>query len=308
MEPKEQADAGEITDTNQTRSVGRGCNRILWLAVSTLVITGVTWGVTQLLSNVNTHDVETLTDFDAIDSKDKLGGGQYLIPSPIEDVGAPPLRADTCNGRYQWAHSKSGIDVSSTLSRVTITAEKDHQVQIIGARRVPVGEQKSPAVGSVLTCPGAGAPPVRHAYINLDTGDMAYFDGESDQPQQELNIPVESGKTEVLDIQAQTEQYDWAYKIELVLRVDGEEVVETINDGKPFRTTAPTNAKQYRWIDDGWPWRDARFRTTAADTGYPCHAAERLYASNPAGIERGDRSTTDAASEFSKCPQHDSGR
>lgn len=232
----------------------RGHAKRLAVTFIAAILAGLsTWLVTSWTDNVDTYDVSTLHDADAINSTEQFGGKEYLFPGPINDVKPPPiLDQNTCKGRYTWAHEQGAIDVSSTLARVTIRAKKDHDVVLVGARRVPAGEAKSPAIGSLLSCPGKGGPPAKHLYFNLDNDSVAYYDGKAAQPV-DLNLPIAGGATEVLDIVASTEQKDWAYNIELTLTVDGEQKTELIdNNGKPFRTTPGINAKQYQWIDRKW--------------------------------------------------------
>lgn len=261
MEPDEEPESSAPDESDDTpKKPASWLKRLTWIAASTVVAALAAAGVKWVTDNVDAYHIATTTDVDAIDATARFALKEYLVSRPIQDIGPPPVEANTCNGRYKWAHDQGAVDVSTTSARVTISAKKDHQVQVIGIRRIAVGDRKSPEVGSLLSCPGRGGPPVRHLYLNLDNDEQAYYDGESNQPQ-EINIPVEGGKTEVLDVMASTDSYDWSYKIQLTLRVDGKDVTKTVDDGgQPFRTTAPTNAKRYEWIDDRW------FDTTSGAT------------------------------------------
>jgi hypothetical protein len=223
----------------------------IWVLVISLGA-GILQAASTPPSDTKPFEVATLTDFDAMESRDKLAGGQYLFRSPIQDVGPPPVDADSCYDRYHWAHSNGAIDVDATLVHVTITVAKGHSLRIVGAQRKPAEPPKSPTVGHIATCGGKGGPPVRHIYMNLDNGEKAYYDGHDPEPK-ELDIPIDQAEAGVIDIQSSTLDHDWTYRIELVAVVDGKQQTITIDDnGMPFRTTSQTNARQYRWIDHQW--------------------------------------------------------
>lgn len=197
------------------------------------------------------YEIETLTNIDQIDAVDKPGG-EYLFPVAIQDIGSPPGGLDTCTGRYLWAREKKAIDASSTLARIAITAKRGHNLQLIAVDKVPMEEPTGPSVGSMVTCGGKGGPPVRHVALDLDTGRNAYFDGEGDEPK-ELNLSIDPGKTEVVDVLATTERHHWSYKVKLTLLVDGKrEEVLVDDDGRPFQTTGSSNARFYRWANEQW--------------------------------------------------------
>lgn len=170
MDSDDPADATSSGDhessADSDSSPGRRLGKLGWTALSIAVTTVVgivaAWGVNTFLANINAVHVETFNDLDAIDSRHKLGGGEYLFPGPIQDMGPPPSDADTCYDRYRWAHSKGGLDVGSTVSRVSITAKQGHSVQVVGVEKIPVGERKTPAIGSMVTCGGKGGLPIRH--------------------------------------------------------------------------------------------------------------------------------------------------
>jgi hypothetical protein len=82
-------------------------------------------------------------------------GSAYIVPVPIEDVGDPSNRANTCVGRFEWARDLGGIDADTTFLRLTATAVGDHDIRI--TRFEPrVVQRDSPAVGTHLSCPGRG--------------------------------------------------------------------------------------------------------------------------------------------------------
>ncbi len=207
----------------------------------------------QIVASLDPYDVETEANRDAIDSKDGLLGGEYIVPQPIQDVPPPPLQIDACSGRHQWARSLGGMDVEATLARITISSSPGNQVQVVGVERVPMGDRRNPATGTLLACPGRGAVvPVRHLNLNLDTNGDEFYDGVSAEPVP-LNLSVPGGTTETIDLLATTQQYDWMYEVKLKLRVNGDDTEVTIDDnGEPFRTSARFNAKRYRWIDQQW--------------------------------------------------------
>ncbi|QQQ75458.1 hypothetical protein IOD16_30875 [Saccharothrix sp. 6-C] len=247
-DPGEMLPSPEIPRTSTRR-------RLLFLAASGVALAIVAIGIWKIIDSSKPDEpykTVVTTDYDAIETRNELTGGEYLFSSAIQDVEPPPVARDTCYDRYQWAHANGAIDVGSTLTRVSITPDEGHTVVIVGAKRVAIEPDKSPNVGHVATCGGKGASPVRHISIDLDKGEKTYFDGTDDQPK-DLHIPIDSGKTEVIDIQAFTIERSWTYKVELTLVVDGEERTLVIDDnGKPFRTTAVTNAKQYRWQNGAW--------------------------------------------------------
>lgn len=250
-----QASGPEETLTDAEIAEKRAKRKLLFLVtcgVALVIVAIGIWRIADSSESDEPYRKVIITDFDAIETRDEVSGGEYLFSFPIQDVEPPPVARDTCYDRYQWAHANDAIDVGSTLTRVSITPDEGHAVVIVGAKRVAVEPDKSPATGHVATCGGKGASPVRHISIDLDKGEKAYFDGTDDQPK-DLHIPIESGKAEVIDIQAFTAERSWTYKVELSLVVDGEERTLVIDDnGRPFRTTAATNAKQYRWQNGAW--------------------------------------------------------
>lgn len=232
------------------RVLSKPVNAILLAFMVALVGAVATWLVNVVFDWKYRIDIEL--NLDRIQSQRLQGVGEYLIGVPVGDIGPPPIDANTCSGRYEWAREMGAVDVSSTIVRVSVAAQEGHQVHVVGARRVPVGDRNEPAVGSVLTCPGRGGEPVRYLDLDLDADDAMYFDGQSLDPQ-ELSLPVTGGTTEVIDIVASTSEADWSYRIELVFVIDGTRHIEIIdNDGAPLRTTAPTNARSYQWIDGHW--------------------------------------------------------
>jgi hypothetical protein len=244
-------DAQTPTGDEPPPTTKRKIKALAWAVTLAMAVGAGTWAASHVLSGIDRYDTTVTTNLDAIESARNLGGGEYLFNIPIQDVGTPPGGLDTCNGRYTWAHEKHGIDAGSTLMRISISARKDHEIRLVGVQKTKASS-KSPSVGSLTTCPGRGASPVRHISYNLDTDEKVFFDGESEEPV-DLNLPIEGGKTEVIDLQAVTEQHLWSYKLELTLIVDGEKVKEIIDDsGKPFITSAATNAKHYRWIENEW--------------------------------------------------------
>lgn len=199
------------------------------------------------------YRVAVETNRDAIPSSNRLPGGEYIVDRPVQDVPPPPLSIDACNGRHLWARSLGGIDVHNTLAKVSVTAASGHQVQVVGVERVPVGDRRSPAVGTLLGCPGGGeVVPVRHIDLNLDTNKYQFFDGKSGTPV-DMNLSIGAGTTEVVDILAHTLENDWTYRLELKLLVDGKAKDYVLSDsGRAFRTSAGLNAKHYRWTDGRW--------------------------------------------------------
>ncbi len=89
--------------------------------------------------------------------------------------------------------------------------------------------------------------------VNLDTKEAGFSDGLSEQIKSFTAIPVESGTTYTFDFVASTQKQYWRYKLRLTMIIDGnEETVDVDNGGKPFETTAPSNSRQYRWIEKDW--------------------------------------------------------
>ncbi|WP_156094331.1 hypothetical protein [Lentzea aerocolonigenes] len=201
------------------------------------------------------YRVQVESDRDALVSLNKdLGnfGGEYAFQKPIQDIGEPPAGLDSCDGRYKWAKAKGGIDVSATVGRVSIFAASGRNVQITGVQPVPQGQPGNPLAGSIAACPGRGGGPTM-LRVNLDTKEAGFSDGLSEQIKSFTAIPVESGTTYTFDFVASTQKQYWRYKLRLTMIIDGnEETVDVDNGGKPFETTAPSNSRQYRWIEKDW--------------------------------------------------------
>ncbi|MGM1064097.1 hypothetical protein [Saccharothrix sp. Mg75] len=180
-------------------------------------------------------------------------GGEYLFTSPIREIGKPPDGLDSCDGRHKWARGKGGVDVNATVGRISVYAAPGRSVELKAVQPKPTAESRDPAPGAIATCPGRGGGP-RVLGINLDTKKTGWgsdFDEASEETF--VSLPVPAGETLVFDFAAFTQSRHWSYRIDLVLSVDGEEEVVSVDDGgKPFQTTAPTGGRSYQWVDDDW--------------------------------------------------------
>ena len=196
----------------------------------------------------------TITDIDRFDS-DVVHIPEFVVPRPIGQVPAPP-NGDSPEGRYGWAHDLGGVDVSSSLMRVTITGEGSAPI-ILQGLRVRVDERRPPLRGTLLGYFGVGAPQsVRYIEVDLSGDPPTWrFIGEEGQPEDRFPLRVSASETEVFDVQAVKARGDVSWHLELEYTADGEQGVVRIDDaGSPFRTTeADAGAQEaYGWLDGRW--------------------------------------------------------
>jgi hypothetical protein len=108
--------------------LGRTLSRMpTWLQAATAIVATAVLGGIGTLAYTTIHDafadkfrVTVETNPDRITTKTGAISGSYVVAKPIQAIGEPPNNANTCVGRYEWAHGLGGIDADSTSARVTV--------------------------------------------------------------------------------------------------------------------------------------------------------------------------------------------
>ncbi|BCJ65726.1 hypothetical protein GCM10009779_02310 [Polymorphospora rubra] len=191
---------------------------------------------------------------DRITSRTGPIGGSYVVAKPIQDIGEPPIKENSCVGRYDWAYAMGGVDADSTAARVIIEGLTETVVHIDGISAT-VLETAAPSLGSNLTCRGRGEQPnVRYVTIDLDTNPPTVLTYDASGMAVPFVFTVSKGQSEVLDISATTNKCTCSWQVTLRLSIEGKAENYTVQarGKRPFKTTSSANAKWYQWVGGTW--------------------------------------------------------
>jgi hypothetical protein len=94
--------------------------------------------------------------------------------------------------------------------------------------------------------------------VNLDADPPGVSVTDENGVPVEVMFDVHGDERETFEVSANAATCDCSWVLDVHLLVDGEERVETVRrtDGEPFRTSASTNARSYRYIDGAWRAED----------------------------------------------------
>lgn len=176
----------------------------------------------------------------------------FVTPRPIAAIGPPPS-GDRPEGRYSWAHKLGGVDTWTYL-RVTVTGKSPASV-VLQDLRIKVTSRRPPLNGYHLSYNSVRLgkmEPTREIEVDLDSSPPRWRFAE-DSRGARFPFSVSNSEIEVFDISTETTKCDCSWTAELSYVADGEQGVTTIDDnGKPFRTTAPSKAESVYWHRGRW--------------------------------------------------------
>jgi nucleoside phosphorylase len=210
--------------------------------------------------------IEVTANSDKLVLTPQLAAGRgYVTALPIRQVPPPPVAADSCADRYEWAHRPpiDAVDADSSIAKVDITPKKS-AVMITGAQ-LHFDGKAPPLTAILLTCGGKGGPiPTHFLQFDLDTGSKVFYPFGGDTPGN-LNLGISRGKTESLLIQGGTERCNCRWRVEL--SIDDGKSMQTVTIGpdgatfgtaqqhpgqRPFETTGSLASAPYRYRDGQW--------------------------------------------------------
>ena len=167
--------------------------------------------------------------------------------------GPPP--PGPCQEWWAWAKESGGVDAGITKLRLTLIGDESATV-VIDALRVAVTKKRDPLDGAYIVCTVGGAEiTTRHIAVDLDlfgepTTRYVRDGGESTG---RFGFQLARGEVEIFNIEARAEGSYCEWVAELFLLVDGKRQTISISDeGRPFRTTAPSGLEMLHWTDDRW--------------------------------------------------------
>ena len=197
----------------------------------------------------------------------------YVIPREIERVGPPPAAkqqgagspaAESCSGRYEWAHTIGAADFLESNAEVTLTGNSATTVVVTGQVHV---ERKPAFDGPILSCLGLGSGLVPQTICVDLVRERLSSCAEGADPRKPFARQLTSGEAEVLHLRAAANPpiaetqgpigvYEWT--VDLDVSVNGEHQHHVIDDdGQPFRTYVTdrfekTERDYYVWLDGQW--------------------------------------------------------
>jgi hypothetical protein len=167
--------------------------------------------------------------------------------------GRPPI--GPCQEWWAWAKERGGVDAGVTKLRLTLIGDELTTV-VMDALRVVITKHTDPLNGTYVVCTVGGADiTTRHIAVDLDlfgepTTRYVKDGGESTG---RFVFQLTRGEAEIFNIEARAESSYCEWVAELFLLVDGKRRTISIDDdGKPFRTTAPSGLKAHHWTDERW--------------------------------------------------------
>jgi hypothetical protein len=147
------------------------------------------------------------------------------------------------------------VDAGITKLRLTLIGDESTTV-VIDALRVAVTNKRDALDGAYIVCTVGGADiTTRHIAVDLDlfgepTTRYVRDGGESTG---RFGFQLARGEVEIFNIEARAESSYCEWVAELFLLVDGKRQTISISDeGRPFRTTAPSGLEMLHWTDDRW--------------------------------------------------------
>jgi hypothetical protein len=234
--------------------------------VSALVIGGIGVALSHGGDSAGDYKVTIETNPDTMVTTPSISaaGGSYITQLPIERVPPPPRPADSCAGRYRWAHSAplDAVDADLTILRIDISAiggdvEINHAVV-----NEPQEQGEAKTTGNLLTCGGQGGNNQPHTLkIDLDTGARTFYPDGGDTPEA-LNLRIADHRTESIIVAAKTQTglHRWNLTLygdhgkAILIHPDGSTLGKpgrlTSNDY--FATAGSLSATPYRFKGGKW--------------------------------------------------------
>jgi hypothetical protein len=194
---------------------------------------------------------------------------EFIVTRPVEEIGPPPnpqiqgdpgsIRQDlNRSGRWSWAHRLHGVDARSTLVRLNLRGREESPV-FLQKFRATVHRRGPPLRGTNLSYDSIGGdiePGTLVVDLDQDPPDAGLVDAEL-QLERDFSFDLQKAEGLAFNIIASTATCDCEWTAELVYSVDGKTRTVTIDDGgKPFHTSAATNARHCYWNGDTWVCRD----------------------------------------------------
>jgi hypothetical protein len=175
----------------------------------------------------------------------------FVFPRPVEELPPAPAAWDQHSA---WADGLGGVDAGSTVVEIVVQGRGSTPV-ILQDLRVEVLERRPPLVGTYLLPAGADLVDVRYLTADLDGNPPQLTLGEGfveGAGGWSFPLRVSAQEVEVLYLIARTAACDCSWVAELDYVAQGNAGHLRIDDGgRPFRTTATTNAVAYQLAPDG---------------------------------------------------------
>ena len=103
---------------------------------------------------------------DRIQFETTSAGGSYILDGPIDHISAPPVDADSCVGRFEWAQGYDAVQADTEFVRLRVDATGDEPVYITGLDLL-IDDSRPPLRGIHLACPGRGGQ-IDDRLVNAD--------------------------------------------------------------------------------------------------------------------------------------------
>ncbi|MGH2698468.1 MAG: hypothetical protein ACRDJL_04620 [Actinomycetota bacterium] len=178
----------------------------------------------------------------------------FVVPGEADELTPPPGFEAHPEERFEWAKTLGGVDANFTQVKVVVRGTSSGPV-ILQDLRVNVVDRQPPLEGIYVPPSGGDLVDVRWVNVALDESPPRISGGEGFIPGEgKWNFPLQvtESETEVFYIVAATESCDCRWTAELFYLANGQEESITIdNDGRPFRTTARSNATSSCQSHDG---------------------------------------------------------
>ncbi|WP_306204419.1 hypothetical protein [Actinoplanes sp. RD1] len=214
-----------------------------------------------------TYEVDLNADPDTLILSEAFArpGGSYVTGLAPDALPDPPLDANSCVGRHDWAHGEpvNGVDADSTLALLSLTAH-DHPVRVTGAEVHVDKASSQPLAGTLITCPGRGGNEPPHVIdVDLDSLQVFFLEAEA-KPPTTMNVRIAPHTTETFLISAHLSRSWLRWRLELTIddKTDHKLTIgpegHSIGSGadhpsqKPFETTAGIGSVRVEFRNGKW--------------------------------------------------------
>jgi hypothetical protein len=184
-----------------------------------------------------------------------------------------------CNSLLGAAREAGGADIGTTFLRLFAEGRTTATVVIVDMR-ARIAHRDAPVGGALVSCAGGGeVSPIRVTF-NLDAENpeaqressthvaRPYFGGKY--------ITLSRGEFVPFSISGVTKSHYVTWKLEVRVMIDGRRRTYVLDDdGRPFRTTAPTSARAY-YPAYQWRWDRRPPRLVKMSHPPPAQLAPRL--------------------------------
>ncbi|MFD5815845.1 helix-turn-helix domain-containing protein [Streptomyces sp. NPDC127038] len=179
----------------------------------------------------------------------------YVIDKAPDQVPPPPAPQDAA----PWARTQNAVHGGQTLMDISVQGRTDTAV-VLEALRVRVVGRSAPLKGTdYFTGQGCGGDLAPGSFkVDLDVDrpiarPVANYEGGTTTPARHLPYRVSAADPEVLTVDAQTEDCDCSWVLELDWSSQGRTGTVRIDDhGRPFRTSGIKGLPRYWYTNGAW--------------------------------------------------------